>query len=188
VILSCLALLIALSPLLLVRQPAAEARPSRLPAAARADLLAQAFTLDPDNPELEFKVPTWLSGVTRVFVVSLLAHGLEVGQGEVVAQLVATDDQDIPHIFSLRAGVDTAEWALEKREVSTYIQHAPARVAQSWQVFEPTGEAFQAHAYFSGLFLGSEVHRLKTVNLRYLYQNPPGRHPVTLEIRRLFLN
>ncbi|MBI4800416.1 MAG: hypothetical protein HY794_17130 [Desulfarculus sp.] len=188
VILSALVLLAALSPLLLVRPPAAESSASRLPAASRADILASPRTLDPEHPEVEIRVPPWLSGVTRVFVVSLLAHGLDMAQGEAVAQLVATDDQDIPHIFSLRAGVDTAEWALNKREVATHVRHAPARVAQAWQVFEPTGEAFQAQTYYTGLYLGSEVHRLKSVTLRYLYQNPPGRHPVTLEVRRVFVN
>lgn len=188
VILSALALLAALSPLLLARPPAALSESPHLPAASRADLLTQPRVLDPEHPEMEIKVPSWLTGVTRVFVVSILAHGLEVDQGEAVAQLVATDDQDIPHIFSLRAGVDTAEWALNKREVATHARHSPARVAQAWQIFEPTGEAFQAHSYYSGLYLGSEVHRIKSVTLRYLYQNPPGRHPVTLEVRRVFLN
>jgi hypothetical protein len=188
VILSCLAILAALSPLLLVRQPNGEAGRPPVPSDSRADLLPQPRNLDPAHPEIEMKVPAWLSGISRVFVVSLLAHGGDVVQGEAVAQLVATDDQDIPHIFSLRAGVDTSEWALQKREVATHTQHAQARPAQTWQVFEPTGETFQAQAYYTGLFLGSEVHRLKSVTLRYLYQNPPGRRPVTLEVRRVFLN
>ncbi|MFH1033452.1 MAG: hypothetical protein V1806_03010 [Pseudomonadota bacterium] len=188
IILSCLAILAALSPLLLARPPAAETRTAPLPNESRAELLPQTRSLDPAHPEMELKVPGWLSGINRVFVVSLLAHGAEVAQGEAVAQLVATDDQDIPHIFSLRAGVDTSEWALQKREVATSARHAQARPAQSWQVFEPTGEAFQAHIYYTGLFLGSEVHRLKTVTLRYLYQNPPSRQPVVLEVRRVFLN
>ncbi|CAO0824040.1 DUF4153 domain-containing protein [Desulfarculales bacterium] len=188
VILSSLAILAALSPLLLARPPIADTEPPPMPRESRVELLPQPRILDPDHSEMELKVPIWLSGISRVFVVSLLANGGELTQGEAVAQLVATDDQDIPHIFSLRAGVDTAEWALEKREVATGIRHAQARPAQSWQVFESTGEAFQAHTYYTGLFLGSEVHRLKGVTLRYLYQNPPGRHPVTLEVRRVFLN
>ncbi len=188
VILSSLAILAALSPMLLARSPATESELAPFPSESRAELLAQPRTLDPGHPEMELKAPSWVSGISRIFVVSLLAHGGEVAQGEAVAQLVATDDQDIPHIFSLRAGVDTAEWALNKREVANSTRHAQARPAQTWQVFEPTGEAFRAQSYYTGLFLGSEVHRLKTVTLRYLYKNPPGRHAVTLEVRRVFLN
>jgi hypothetical protein len=55
-------------------------------------------------------------------------------------------------------------------------------------VYAPTGEAFEAHDYFTGLFLGSEINRIKSVTIRYLYRNPPGRPPVTLDLKRVFLN
>lgn len=188
VLLSSLAILASLSPLLMVRPTEEDLDPPELLTSFRAEVLSQPRTLDPAHPEMEISLPTWLNGINRVLVVSLLAHGGQVPQGAPVAQLVATDDQDIPHIYSLRAGVDTAEWAIDKREVANHVKHQRPRPARTWQVFDPSGEAFQAHSYFTGLFLGTEVNHLKTISLRYLYTNPPGAHPVTLEIQRILLN
>ncbi len=188
IVMSALALLASLAPLLLVRAPQPPAPPAQLLERPRAELLSAPVSLSPDNPELELVPPNWLTGVQRLFVVSMLTNGVQVPQGEAVAQLVATDDQDIPHFFNLRAGVDTAEWALDKREVAAQAQHGSARLAQSWLVYSPTGEAFSARTYFSGLFLGGDIYRLREVRLRYLYRNPPGRPPLTLEVKRIFIN
>ena len=84
--------------------------------------------------------------------------------------------------------MDTAEWALAKRDVALSARHSPAMAAESWLVYNPTGEAFTAQSYVTGLFLGSPVQRLVGVTLRYIYQNPPGRPPVTLEVRRVAVN
>ncbi len=187
-IMTALALLASLSPLLGVRTAAAPPPPPMLTEKPRAELLPAPISLNPQNPEVTLPVPTWLTRISRIFVVSLLTSAAEVPQGEAVAQLVATDDQDIPHIYNLRAGVDTAEWALSKRDVAAIARHTAARTAQSWVVYAPTGEAFESRNYYTGLFLGTEVNRLKSLSLRYLYRNPPNRPPVTLDLKRVFLN
>jgi hypothetical protein len=187
-VMTALAVLASLTPLLMMRTEAAPPPPALLAERPRAELLPAPVSLSPDNPEVSLGAPSWLTRVSRVFVVSLLTSAAEVEQGEAVAQLVVTDDQDIPHIYNLRAGVDSAEWALNKRDVAAIARHASARPAHGWVVYAPTGEAFEARDYFTGLFLGSEVNRVKSVTLRYLYRNPPGRAPVTLDLKRVFLN
>lgn len=187
-LLTSAALLAAVSLLLLQPVPSYRPVPVYREARARAELMTGAVTLSPDNPDVSLPVPQWLSDLKRVFVVSLLGNGMEVPQGATVAQLMAVDEQDIPHIFHLRAGIDTAEWALEKRDVARRVRHDPARYAQTWLVYTPTGEAFHAHSYFTGLFLGTEVNKLKSVHLRYLYKNPPDLPPVTLDLKRVFVN
>jgi len=184
---SVLVLLAALSPFLLMQPPANAHLPSYFADGARAVLLHEETVLGPHNPEIEFKPPTWLSNLSRVFVISLLSDGTHVEQGQVVAQLIATDEQDLPHIYQLRAGIDTAEWDLDKREMSLEAGHRPARLASTWIVYTASGEAFMAHDYFTGLYLGRRVERLTSVRLRYLYKNKPGKPPVTLVLRKVFL-
>ena len=187
VILSALAVMLAFSPLLLTPPYQPPRLLERQYGRARAELLETPISLGPENPEVVLEVPSWITGLTRIFIISMLTNGAEVEERATVAQLVATDQGDMPHIFNLRAGIDTAEWALAKRELATQAKHGPARIATSWIVFTPTGEAFDAHSYFSGLYLGRKVEGLKTVRLRYLYRNPPGRPPVRLDIKRIFV-
>ncbi len=187
VILSALAVMLAFSPLLLTPPYQPPRLLERQFGRARAELLEKPISLGPENPEVELEVPTWVTGLSRIFIISMLVNGSEVEQKATVAQLVATDEGDMPHIFNLRAGIDTAEWALAKRELATQAKHGPARVASSWIVYTPTGEAFNAHSYFSGLYLGRKVERLRSVRLRYLYRNQPGRPPVRLDIKRIFV-
>ena len=188
VILSSLALLIALAPLLLVNPSGSRDIPLKLQSMARAELLKEPISLSPAHAEVTLTVPSWLDGLRRIYVVSLLTNGAPVEQGAVVAQLMALDESDLPYIYTLRAGIDTAEWALEKREVATTVQHRLARPAESWIVYTLTGEAFTAHYYVTGLYLGREVERLKSIRLRYVYQPPAGQPAPTLEVKRILVN
>ncbi|MCB2226933.1 MAG: hypothetical protein KQH53_09660 [Desulfarculaceae bacterium] len=184
---SVLAFLAAMSPFLLMQPPAGAALPPYFAEGARAVLLEPETVLGPDKREVELKPPTWLTGLSRVFVISYLSNGAKVKQGETIAQLIATDEQDLPHVYQLRAGIDTAEWALDQRELSLEARHRPARLASTWLIYTATGESFRAHSYLTGLYLGRRVERLTSVRLRYLYKNPPGEPPVKLVLRRVFL-
>ncbi|MEW5914267.1 MAG: hypothetical protein AB1814_17050 [Thermodesulfobacteriota bacterium] len=184
---SCLALLAMLAPFLLLGPPSNPRLPKMFSERSRAVLLEEPVPLGPNNPEIELRTPTWLSGLTRIFVVSLLDNAAQVQQGQSVAQLIATDDQGLPHIFLLRAGIDSAEWDLQRRSMATLAQHRPARLASTWLVYTAKGEAFRGHDYYSGLYLGRTIDRLQSVRLRYIYRNPPGRPPVTLVLKRVFV-
>ncbi|MCF8032581.1 MAG: hypothetical protein K9K69_03395 [Desulfarculaceae bacterium] len=184
---SVLTFLAALSPFLLMKPPANAALPPYFAEGARAVLLEPETVLSPDNPSVELKPPTWLTGLSRVFVISYLSNGAKVEQGQAVAQLIASDEQDMPHVYQLRAGIDTAEWTLDQREMSLVARHSPARLAATWLIYTASGEAFRAHSYLTGLYLGRRVERLTSVRLRYLYKNKPGEEPVKLVLRRVFL-
>lgn len=186
-LLTVVALLAALAPLLALTPPARAVGESPELGRARAQLLNERLVLGPDNPEVVLKVPAWLYGLRRVYVVSLLNSAEAVEQGQPVAQLVAVDDQDLPHIYLLRAGIDTAAWDLTRRAVAAQARHEAAPVARSWVVYTPAGEAFTAQEYFTGLYLGGEVNQLATVRLRYIYENQPGAEPVTLDLQRVFV-
>jgi hypothetical protein len=188
VVLSSLALLFALASLVLTDPHESPAVSEELLQRGRAEILSAPAVLGPENPQVELTPPSWLNGVSRIFLVSRLDGGAQVEQGKPVAQLVAVDHEGLPHIFHLRAGIDTAEWDLNKREVAEKAEHGPARVAATWIVYTAEGEAFTAQSYFTGLFLGSQLHSLQSVKLRYLYQNPPDADPLRLQLQRVFLN
>lgn len=188
VILSATALLLAFSPFLLTLPYESPTTWTRHLQRSRYELAKKPVRLGPDQTEVELQPPYWVNGLTRVFVVSHLKNGAAVRQGEPVAQLVALDGQDLPHIFNLRAGIDTAEQDLNKRAVASEARHGPARVAGSRIVYTPVGEAYAAQDYFTGLYLGRQVILLKSVRLRYLYQNPPGQPPMEVELARVFIN
>ncbi len=187
VLLSSLAVVLSLAPLGFVAPHRQPLQAQRLLAQSRAQILPAIVLLGPRNTTLEIPVPAWANGLSRVLVVSHLIGAKDVAQGEPVAQLVAVDDSEVPHIFTLRAGIDTAEYDLNKQDVATVARHRAARVARSWMVYTPTGEAFWADSYYTALFLGREVNRLETVTLRYLYHNPPDRTPVRMEVRAVYL-
>ena len=187
VMFSSLALLAALSPLLMAPLPKLPAPPSELMERARAEILTSPVTLKEGAHEVTLKLPAWLTGVSHIFVISRLTNADQVKQGSPVAQLVATDNLGLPHIFPLRAGIDTAGADLEKREVALEAQHQSARIADSWIEFSPTGEAFTAHDYYTGLYLGLAIERLTSVRIRSLALSNPEGAPVQMIIDRVFV-
>ena len=187
VVMTALALLFLLAPLLLMPSPPMASASAELLERSRVELAPKPLILGPDRPQAELKVPAWLTDLSALFVVSYVRQGAKVKQGEPLAVISAEDDLDRPHIFTLRAGVDTADWALSRRDVADGALHGPARVAKAWRVHTPIGETFMGRSYLSGLYLGRHVHRLKKVEIRYLYKNPSGRPPVILVIRQVFV-
>lgn len=187
VMLSALALLFLLSPLLLMPTPPTAKASQELLERSRAELAGKTIVLGPDKPEVVLGAPVWVTNLNALFVVSMVRQGAQVKQGEPLAVINAEDDLNRPHIFTLRAGVDTADWALNRCDVATQARHGPARVARAWTVHTPTGETFLARSYLTGLYLGRDVNIIKKVSIRYLYKNPAGRPPVTLVIKRVFI-
>jgi len=187
VVLSSLALLFLLAPLLLMPAPPMADSARELLERSRAELAPKTIILGPEHPQVVLPAPAWVTNLNALFVVSMVRNGAQVRQGEALAVINAEDDLNRPHIFSLRAGIDTADWALNRRDVAAHARHGPARVARAWTVHTPTGETFLALCYFTGLYLGRDVNLLKKVRIRYLYKNPPGRPPVILVIKRVFI-
>ncbi len=154
---------------------------------SRVAILEKPLTLGPDNPEVVLTAPAWVTGLSRIHAISHLNEAADLTQGEPVAQLIATDAQGVPYVFLLRAGVDTAEEEFDRRAVNSRIAHSKARVAGSRTVCAPTGEAYEAHDYYTGLFLGRRVGSLVDVTLRYVYKNQAGKEPVLMTIQKIGL-
>jgi hypothetical protein len=72
---------------------------------------------------------------------SHLVHGLETPQGQIVATVRVATADGADRAIPLRAGVETAEWALERP--GARAGHARPPVARSWRV----PEGYQGHTY-----------------------------------------
>jgi hypothetical protein len=72
---------------------------------------------------------------------SHLVHGLAVPQGQIVATLRLGTADGFVRAIPLRAGVETAEWALDRP--GAQAGHARPPIARSWQV----AEGYPGHTY-----------------------------------------
>jgi hypothetical protein len=186
IILSSLAVLAAFVPFLLAEPEKDATPPKEFFQRSRAELLSVPVDLDPENTQIELTPQQWMTGLTHIFIVSQLRDGAEVPQGATVAQAVATDLVDLPYIFNLRAGIDTAEADLDRRQVATIANHRPSRVASNNVVYTLAGEAHVRNQYYTGLYLGREVHSLKSLRIRLIYKSLRKGPPVKLRLLRVF--
>lgn len=187
VMVSALAIFCVLTPLLLAPVVKEKNVWAEMRERARTRLLEEPITLGPDTPEIELEAPAWLLGPSSLYVVSMMHNAAGVKQGDTVVLVTAEDDLDHPYLFPFRAGVDTADWALNRSNVARVARHDPARVADHWTVHTPSGETYRGQSYFSGLYLGRQVNLVQSVRLKYVYQNRPGEKPATIEIRQVIL-
>jgi len=102
--------------------------------------------LEPGRPRL-FALP--ITRATEVRIASFLSGATRVGQGEIVAECVVRLATGREVWFPLRAGVETAEWAIEREDVARAVRHRRARVLSSF----PVREGFLGHQYLAILRL-----------------------------------
>jgi hypothetical protein len=117
------------------------------------------------------RLPPPAGPARRIEIHSHLVHGLEIPQGQTVAALrVATADGAV-RTLPLRAGVETAEWALDRPGARP--GHARPPVGRSWQ--HPEG--YPGHTYRATLELpgGARITEL-------LLDGGPG--PAVLVVER----
>lgn len=70
-------------------------------------------------------------------VYSYLGNALALQDGDVAARLVVTDTAGSSLSFDLRAGIETAEWAYDRPDVVSRVQHHRATVALTWNLPSP---------------------------------------------------
>lgn len=88
-------------------------------------------------------------------IVSSLANSTAVGDGEPVAEVVVGCASGEQWTTSLRAGLETAEWAYDRPDVRAAIRHARPPIAESWSGDGAAG--FDAHAYRARLPLPANI-------------------------------
>jgi hypothetical protein len=111
------------------------------PAESQAVELVNAIQLNAERPEVS--VPTSTNAVRGLIVDSGLGNAGSVPQGSPVAavDVVAADGSSTR--LTLRAGVETAEWAYDSPDVLPSVQHQRPVIARN----VPGGADFQGHSY-----------------------------------------
>jgi len=70
-------------------------------------------------------------------VYSYLGNATALRDGDVAARLVVTDTSGSSLSFDLRAGIETAEWAYDRPDVLSRVQHHRASIAVTWNLPSP---------------------------------------------------
>jgi hypothetical protein len=109
--------------------------------------------------ELDLPRPTPISQLT---IQSFLTHSASFPQGQTVAWIVLEKPDGSSLRIPVRAGLETAEWAIDRPGVNS--AHQKARVVDTWDI---PGEGYQGHAYEFAAQLGSSVETVK-ITLRHV--------------------
>jgi len=97
-------------------------------------------------------------------LVTSLSNGAGETQGSIVATLRVFDIDGRVHEFSLRAGIETAEWAHERHDVRPHVRHSLASVFDG-RPGDPSN-TFTAHNYWARVNFPErlQIKRLEIVN------------------------
>lgn len=102
----------------------------------------------------------------KILMVSTLAGSIPVKQGDAVAEAVVSLASGEQAVYPIRAGIDTAEHALECLDVRPYIQHGLAPVF-STEMRPRGGQVCAIHDYLASIDLGARGP-IRGLTLRYV--------------------
>jgi hypothetical protein len=88
----------------------------------------------------------------RIRLISQVANGMGMPQSQAIAYLRVWGQASDPIGFPIRAGMETAEWALDRPGANP--GHEKPKVAGSWPV---KGEGYQGHNYMAEFSLPTEM-------------------------------
>lgn len=119
---------------------------------------------EPPRNSVEFELPrpvkaTGLGLVTRLACSPLIVQGTEV------ARYHLTDVSGVVHSGSIRAGVDSSEWAYDCNDVKPIMQHQQARIFKDYPV--NMGGPCAGHFYLATLDLDRPAE-IKTLQLEWV--------------------
>lgn len=123
--------------------------------------------LEPPRPHL-FPLP--ITRATEVRLLSFLSGAVEVPDGQVVAECTARLASGREVVLPVRAGVDTAEWAIDRPDVAGRVRHARPPVHARFT----TGQGVAGNQYLARLPLGAR-YAVRSLRLRALPGAPPLR-------------
>jgi hypothetical protein len=114
--------------------------------------------------------------LTRLSLTSFLSHSVSIPQGMEVARVILEKADGGTIIAPIRAGVETAEWAIDRPGLKCL--HQKAFLAESWDM---PGEGYSGHAY---RMEKDYPVPLKLSKIRLEYTAPLG----TLLIKKIWIN
>jgi hypothetical protein len=106
------------------------------------------------SPHQTVRLNPGLVNANVVGMITWLANGTEVQQGEVVAEIRLTLADGSTRRMPLLAGLHTAEWAWDRPDLAGRLLHARASIAYDTP---QTAGRYSGHAYLAEFPLGSEM-------------------------------
>jgi len=132
--------------------------------------------------EMAFELPR---SVTAIELETRLSRSTYLSQGETIAEIYSGTGDSMLRIGDLRAGVDTAEWAYDRKDVLSVIKHNRPEISRTWVIEERDGSSYQGHSYRGFKLLPSPViiENLMIKNV----MNPEYNIPISISNIRLSL-
>lgn len=105
------------------------------------------------------------SSATKLGIVSLLGCSTELADGAEVLRILMTDVNGKSQSLSLRAGVDTAEWAHDCTDVLPQVKHRRATIFKSFSI-DRGGSPCEGHEYLTTLPL-KEMDNIRSIEFQW---------------------
>lgn len=116
----------------------------------------------------------------EIAIVSRMSCSTAITQGEAVVNLSLIDGRGNTQLRTLRAGRDTAEWAIDCSDVKRVVKHASAEIFDSWDANRSSSSPCQGHRFVSEVNLDPGAY--KELSIDWL---PAG--PASLSISKMSL-
>ena len=127
--------------------------------------------VSPGNHDVNFTFilpPVWSD---EVRIVAALSDADNIPQGRTVALLHITDVRGEEYDLPLRAGIEVAEWAIDRPDVAAYAKHQRPEIAFDYNDVDGSGKPYKRHLYYAALSTGNRIP-IKQIQVEYL--NPTG--------------
>ena len=145
---------------------------------APTDLALPAIAKD---KRVAFSIPP--TEIDRVAMITNLAWSENIPDNVMVARvrLTLADGETIE--LPLRAGLDTGEWAYDRRDIAARIRHRRPAIATSYDVKDASGQ-YQAHTYLASMSLPRVA---KVIGGDIVIEPVQGAPDLTLSVFRISL-
>ncbi|MBI3732549.1 MAG: YfhO family protein [Chloroflexi bacterium] len=103
--------------------------------------------------------------ITSLHIVSALEHAPQVNQGDTVAQIIVTDTLGRAMRLPIRAGIESAEWALERPDIRGFARHRLAPVVFSFTANDDSSTPYTRHLYQADIPVGENTASIRAIEL-----------------------
>ncbi len=105
-----------------------------------------------------------------LLIVSNLTGSIGIPHKTSLASVIINGQEKYFETFTMKAGKDTAEETLEKKQIKDAVAHGRAAIYSSWALPNDDGTTFEAHDYYSTLFFKKPL-KVRKITVKLLELN-----------------
>ncbi len=102
-----------------------------------------------------------------VEIVTALGNGIDIPQGTNIAKLQIIYSDKSTSEYLIKAGLHTADWAMEKPGIDNIVRHTRPNVWEARTITESNGEVFKANKYIAEFSLNNTL-KPKQISITFL--------------------